>query len=182
VSFVFLDYNTMGKYATSIYPKSGILASDALPLTLNIAILAVLYTFLGALMSYVFYYLFDEYDSFSQSENQWEKKGTLYQILDIIIEIVVIAVSSFWIVFFINETFPIIPVRRQFVQYIDTYSTGLFFMFTIFIFVESFGNKLEHIFSKHVAPIFDYIFPNYGSIVDFSLSYRKKHGYSTDTN
>jgi hypothetical protein len=170
----------MVKYATTVYPRSGIQLGDAFALTMNISILAVLYTFLGALMSYVFYYLFDEYDAFSETGKEWEKKGTLYQIADICIEIILIATTSFWIVFLINENFPIIPVRKYLVEYIDTYSTGLFFMFTIFIFVESFGTKLEHVFSKHVAPIFDYIFPQHGSIVDFSLSYRKKERYSTE--
>lgn len=170
----------MGKYATTVYPRSNVGVNDAVALTFNIAIVCILYTFMGALMSYVFYYLFDEYDPSNKKTTKWEKTGIAYQLTDICLEIALISTSSFWIVFFMNEYFPIIPVRTAFAPYIDTYATGLFFMYTIFMFVESFGNKLMYIFNTNVSPYFDYFFPQEGSLVNLSLRYRKKPNLSTE--
>jgi hypothetical protein len=162
------------KYATTVYPKTNLLWSDVGAITANIGMLAIFYAFLGSLMSFVFYYLFDEYEPDDKQGLEWEKKSILYQVLDLCIEIVLISASSFWVVFTINERFPIFPIRTQFASYIDTYSTGLFFMYLVFVFVDSFGNKLNHIFKKHLSPLFDYLLPQEGSIVNLSLSYSKR--------
>jgi hypothetical protein len=154
--------------------------SEGLAVSLNVSILSVFYTVIGACISYVFYYLFDEYDPSNKKTTTWEKRGIAFQLTDICLEIALISTSSFWIVFFMNEYFPIIPVRTAFAPYIDTYATGLFFMYTIFMFVDSFGNKLMYIFNTNVSPYFDYFFPQEGSLVNLSLRYRKKPNLSTE--
>lgn len=164
----------MPKLATSVYPKSGLGGMDALSVTVNIGMLAVLYTGLGALMSFGFYYLFDEYEPGLNKNLEWEKKGLRYQVTDLVIEIVLVAVSSFWIVFLVNENFPIIPVRSYYAPFIDTYSTGLFFMYTVFIFVDSFAYKLQYVIQHLFGPIFDKYLPDSGSIVDLSLHWSSK--------
>jgi uncharacterized membrane protein len=151
-----------------------------LVLTANIGILAIIFTFLGALVSFVFYYLFDEYNPYD-TNTAWEKHSLHFKILDILLEIVLIAVSSFWIGFTLNNNFPIIPIAPQYAGFIDSYSAGLFFMFTIFLFVDSFGYKINHVFKRYVAPLFDSIFPQYGSIVNLSLSYRKNMSNSNES-
>jgi hypothetical protein len=160
----------MGIYAYTVLPKSGMKWSDILPLTTNIGILAVIYAFMGSLMSFGLYYLFDEYEP-DKNNVEWEHKSFLFHMSDLILEIVLIALSSFWLVYAINEHFPIFPVRKHMAHYIHTYSTGLFFMYTIFIFVDSFGRKLRYMYSKYLSPHFDYWLPQKGSIVDFSLHY-----------
>lgn len=166
----------MAKFATRIYSLSLPSTWDVVALTLNIAILAIVFTTLGSVMSFVFYYLFDEYDIWTERGLEWEKKSVSYQITDLLLEIALISIFSFWAAFFMNERFPIIPVSSRFASYIDTYSTGLFFMYTVFIFVDSFGYKLQHVISKVLAPAFDRFMPDSGSIVDFSLHWGGKKG------
>uniref|UniRef100_A0A6C0I7K0 Uncharacterized protein n=1 Tax=viral metagenome TaxID=1070528 RepID=A0A6C0I7K0_9ZZZZ len=170
--FVFPATNTMGKYAYTVHPKSGMMWSDIMPLTTNIAILAVIYAFLGSMMSFILYYLFDEYEP-DKKNKVWEDKSFVFHMSDLIIEIVLISLASFWVVYFINEHFPIFPVRKHMSHYIDTYSTGLFFMYTIFIFVDSFGRKLRYMYSRYLSPHFDYWLPQEGSIVNCSLHYHQ---------
>ena len=178
--FVFPATNTMGKYAYTVHPKSGMMWSDIMPLTTNIAILAVIYAFMGSLMSFALYYLFDEYDP-DKNNVEWQHKSLVFHLSDLIIEIVLIALSSFWLVYAINEHFPIFPVRKHMSHYINTYSTGLFFMYTIFIFVDSLGRKLRYMYSTYLSPIFDKWLPQGGSIVDFSLHYHQ-NGSGSDRN
>jgi hypothetical protein len=162
------------KYARTIHTDAMPNFMTGLAVSANIGMLAVIYTFLGSLISYVFYYIFDDYDP-ENGERKWDRRSTLYQVADVVVEILIISILSFWFSFLLNRHFPIIPVKAQYASYIDTYSTGLFFMFTIFLFVTSFGNKLEHLFGSHVAPYFDVWFPQEGSLLTFSLRYRKKN-------
>jgi hypothetical protein len=163
----------MAKLAKSVYSVSNVGMSDAVALTLNIAMLAIVYTALGSFMSFIFYYLFDEYDLWHEKGLDWEKKSLFYQVADLFIEVSLIAIFSFWSTFIVNERFPIIPVKEKFADYIDTYSTGLFFMYTIFIFVDSFGYKLQFVISRIFGPTFDKYLPDSGSIVDLSLHWSK---------
>jgi hypothetical protein len=132
-------------------------------------------------MSFIFYYLFDEYDLWHEKGLDWEKKTLGYQVADLLIEVALIAVASFWATFMVNERFPIIPVHTRFADYIDTYSTGLFFMYTVFIFVDSFGYKLQFVISRIFGPTFDKYLPDSGSIVDLSLHWSKPGEEKRDT-
>jgi hypothetical protein len=169
------------RFARTVYDVSGIGGWDAFALTANIAMLAIVYTILGSFMSFIFYYLFDEYDLWHERGLDWEKKSLTYQVADLLIEVALIAVVSFWSTFFVNERFPIIPVNVRFAEYIDTYSTGLFFMYTIFIFVDSFGYKLQYVISRIFGPTFDKWLPDSGSIVDLSLHWSKPGEEKRDT-
>jgi hypothetical protein len=146
---------------------------DIAAVTTNIGMLAVIYAFLGSLTSFILYYLFDEYEPDKKEGLEWEKKSFLYHVTDLLLEIVIIALSSFWIVFVVNQTFPIIPVHKHYIHFVDTYSTGLFFMYSIFMFVESFGSKMRFMFKAYFSPIFDIWLPQGGSIVDCSLHYEQ---------
>ncbi len=99
------------RFARTVYDVSGIGGWDAFALTVNIAMLAIVYTILGSFMSFIFYYLFDEYDLWHEKGLDWEKKSLTYQVADLLIEVALIAVVSFWSTFFVNERFPIIPVQ-----------------------------------------------------------------------
>jgi len=173
--FVFHSINTM-KYAYTVHPRSGMKLYDIAAVTTNIAMLAVIYAFLGSLTSFILYYLFDEYEPDKKEGLEWEKKSFAYHVADLIFEIVIIALSSFWIVFVVNQSFPIIPVHRHFVHFVDTYSTGLFFMYAVFMFVGSFGSKMRYMYQAYLAPTFDVWLPQEGSILDFSLRFRSQNG------
>jgi hypothetical protein len=146
-------------------------AGDAVRVTGNIAIFSVFYTLAGALLSYILYYLFDVYND---KNKEWEEKGLSYQVFDVSLEIAIIGIVAFWLVYSINVSAPIIPVRRGLENFVDSYTAGLFFMFAMFIFLGDLTNKLKYIFDTFLGAYFDTIFPEEGSILDGTLRYSKK--------
>ena len=141
---------------------------DSVRVTGNIVVYSIFYTISGALLSYVFYYLFDEFNE------KWEARGLGYQLFDVSAEVSIIGVAAFWLVYFINVSAPIIPVRRGLEDFVDSYTAGLFFMFAIFIFLGDLTKKLTYIFDKFVGSHFDRVFPDEGSILDGTLRYSNK--------
>ena len=73
-------------YTGKVYNHT-INTKDALALSGNIAFLSVFYVFIGSLLSFVLYYLFDEY---SDEEKEWEKHSTMYKLGDVVLEVVII--------------------------------------------------------------------------------------------
>lgn len=136
-------------------------------LSLNVIFLAVMYGLLGALVSYVFYYLFDEYDE------RWKNSSLMYQLYDVSVEIGLMAVIAFWAVIIINTTTPIFPVRVGVAKYVDMCTSNMFFLYAIFIFMGSLSEKLKHLYETNLSKHFNKYFPNEGSILDFSLRYSR---------
>jgi len=145
--------------------------NDAVRVTGNIAMFSIVYTIAGALLSYVLYYLFDVYD---EKNKEWEGKGLTYQIFDVSVEVSIIAVVAFWLVYFMNTSAPIIPVRKGLEDFVDSYTAGLFFIFSIFIFLGDLSNKLKYIFDHYLGSYFDHLFPAEGSLLDGTLRYSNK--------
>ena len=146
-------------------------ANDAIRVTGNIALFSIVYTVAGAFLSYVLYYLFDVYD---EKNKEWESKGLNYQLFDVAIEVCIIGIVAFWLVYFMNVSTPIIPVRKGLEDFVDSYTAGLFFMFAIFIFLGDLTNKLKYLFDTFLGSHFDKIFPEEGSILDGTLRYSKR--------
>jgi hypothetical protein len=144
---------------------------DALSLSLNIVILSIFYCFVGSLLSYVLYYLFDEYNPNDKVGLEWEERSVYYQLGDVSLEIGIIAFVSFWLVFILNTSAPIIPVPDYLASFVDTYTTGMFFMYSVFIFMSDLTSKLKYLFQTYLQGKFDDIFPNKGSIIDMNLRY-----------
>ena len=157
-------------YTGKVYNHT-INSSDALALSGNIAILSVFYVFVGSLLSFVLYYLFDEYDPNTEEGKRWEKRSLLYKLGDVSLEVLIIALASFWLVFSINTSAPIIPVPQHFAAFVDTYTTGMFFMFSIFIFLSSLSEKLRYLFESTLGKRFDVFFPSKGHLLDLTLHY-----------
>ena len=154
-------------YTGKVYNHT-INTKDALALSGNIAFLSVFYVFIGSLLSFVLYYLFDEY---SDENKEWEKRSLFYKISDVSLEVLIIGLVSFWLVFSINTSAPIIPVPQHFAAFVDTYTTGMFFMFSIFIFLSSLSAKLKYLFESSLGKHFDIWFPSKGSILNMNLHY-----------
>ena len=131
---------------------------DSLRVTGNIAFFSVLYAMAGGFLSFVLYYLFDTYNPPESTE--WETKGLVFQFTDIALEIAIIGLVAFWLVYFINTS--------------TSYTSGLFFMFAIFMFLQDFSNKMKYVFNHFLGHFFDKIFPAEGSIIDGSLRYSEK--------
>jgi len=145
--------------------------SDAIALSLNIVILAIFYCFVGCLLSYVLYYFFDEYNPKDKLGLEWEERSVYYQLGDVSLGIGIIALVSFWLVFVLNTSAPIIPVPQYMASFVDTYTTGMFFMYSVFIFMTDLTSKLKYLFQTYLEANFDAIFPNKGSLLDMNLHY-----------
>jgi len=138
---------------------------ETLYVSLNAALLAIFYTLLGVLVSYVLYYLFDEYNE------EWQKKSTFYKFSDVSIEISLLSVIAFWSAHLIELAPPVFTVRKSLDILVDGYISGIFYVFAVFVFMDSLTDKLKHVYEDTVGPHFNKIFPQHGSIINLSLSY-----------
>jgi hypothetical protein len=103
---------------------------EVLGVTINAALLAIMYTILGGFVSYIFYNIFDEFN------DDWKKRSTLHKIGDVSIEISIVAIIAFWSAQFVGKMPPFIPVRKDLDRLVDNYISGIFFIFAIFLFID----------------------------------------------
>jgi len=134
--------------------------------TLNSIILAIFYTLLGVLISFVLYHLFDSYD-----ETWREDRSTVFQLADVSLEIGILAIIAFWSAHIIEIAPPFFAVRKELDILVDSYISGIFYVFAIFVFMDELTSKLKFLFDKLFGVHFGKLFPAHGSIIDMSLSY-----------
>ena len=124
--------------------------------TLNISILALFYTLIGLLISVLLYHLFDDCD------DTWKKENLAYQLGDIFVELGIIGTVAFWTTYIIRDYAPIFPVSKSLDVLIDTYISGLFFAFAMFLFLEQLSLKIKYLYQENVHKhIVRYIPPNW---------------------
>ena len=133
--------------------------------SLNAALLAIFYTLLGVLVSYSLYHLFDEFNE------DWKKKSSFYKFFDVSIEISLLSVIAFWSAHIIEIAPAMFPVRKELDILVDGYISGIFYIFAVFLFMESLTDKLKYLYEETLAGHFGKIFPQYGSLINLSLSY-----------
>lgn len=138
---------------------------EMLRVTANSAFLAIFYTLLGVLVSFVLYHVFDEWN------DDWKKKSLTYQLTDVSLEIAFLSFIAFWSAHIIEIAPPVIPVRKELDLLVDGYISGIFYVFAVFVFMDDLTEKLKHLYNTFLGKHFESIFPKYGSIVDLSLSY-----------
>jgi hypothetical protein len=135
--------------------------------SLNSILLAIFYTLLGVLVSFILYHLFDSFD------DTWkEDRNTLFQLTDVSLEIGILSVIAFWSAHIIDLAPPFFPVRKKLDSLVDGYISGIFYVFAIFVFMDELTSKLKYLFEKLFGRHFGKLFPAYGSIIDMSLSYK----------
>jgi hypothetical protein len=139
--------------------------TEAIGVTINAGLLAILYTIFGAFISYVMYHIFDEFN------DTWTKRSELYKFTDVTVEIVVIALVAFWSGHYVEKLSPIFPVRKELDSLVDGYISGIFFIFAMFLFLDELTEKLKYLHHEYLGGHFSRILPQHGSIIDFSLSY-----------
>lgn len=140
-------------------------SSEFFSINVNIIVLAIFYTLFGAILSYILYYIFDEYN------DDWKKKSLGFQLADVGIELSVIATVAFWSSEIIKAFPPFLHVRKELDTLVDEYISGIFFIFAVFVFMDQLTDKLKFLFEKNLAPLFNKLFPQFGSIVNLTLSY-----------
>jgi len=140
-------------------------STEMIYMTVNAGVLAIAYTFFGSFISYIMYHIFDEYNE------TWKKRSELYKFIDVLVEIIVIAIAAFWSARIIEKMPPFMPVRKELDILVDGYISGIFFIFAIFLFLDELTEKLKYLHHDYLGPHVSKVFPQYGSLIDFSLSY-----------
>lgn len=153
-------------YASNVFHHK-IFGTDVMNLSLNIAMLAVFYAILGSFVSFIYHYLYDNFD------DGWKDKSPLFQVFDVVFEIAMLALIAFWSVFTINTSAPIFPVRRELAAFVDTYTSGMFFIYAVFLFMDDLSSKFKHLYEKYLDAPMRRILPTEGSILDLSLRYSR---------
>jgi hypothetical protein len=131
----------------------------------NAASLAVIHTVYGAFISYLFYYLFDEFDE------SWQAKPTWYRLTDVTVEIMLIAVFGYWASEATLLIPPIFKTSKAKEVAVDSWVSGIFFVIALFLFLDGLTEKLKYLQNLYFEDTFSKWLPQYGSIIDFSLSY-----------
>jgi len=112
--------------------------------TLNIAILSIFYTVFGACISYLMFHLFDDFDK------EWQSAGLVYQTADISLELSLVGTIAFWTMFLIREYPPIFSVHKQLDKDVDTYISGVFFAFAMFLFLGDLTTKIQFLYNTYL--------------------------------
>ena len=138
---------------------------EAFAVTGNAAFLAIIHTVYGAFISYLFYYLFDEFN------DKWRSRSQLYKLTDVSIEIMLIAAFGYWASEFTEMIPPIFPMSRAHEIAVDVWISGIFFVIALFLFLDELTEKLKYLQNYYFEGLFSRFMPKYGSIVDMNLSY-----------
>jgi hypothetical protein len=139
--------------------------SPGFSVTGNAAILAVIHTIYGAFISYLFYYIFDEFD------DGWKARSIYYKIIDVVLEIMLIAAFGYWASEMTHYIPPFFPISKEKELAIDGWVSGIFFVIALFLFLDELTEKLKYIQNLFFEDAFNTWLPKYGSLLDFNLSY-----------
>jgi uncharacterized membrane-anchored protein len=126
---------------------------EIIGVTLNTGILAVFYTAIGGVISYLLYYFVDEHDE------EWEKKSMWYQLGDVSLQLAFIGTIAFWITYIIKEAPPIFHVSRELDSLVDTYMSGVFFAYAMFLFIDFLDSKIKFLYHKLFDTHLEKMFP-----------------------
>jgi hypothetical protein len=140
--------------------------------TLNVAILSVFYVLVGGVLSYVLGYIFDDFDKV------WKSRSVGYQLAETGLELTIFGTIAFWISKIIRDAAPIFPVSKEMDIEVDSYISGLFFAYAMFLFLDHLTSKIKHIYEKLLGPGIKKILPDGGYLLDGTLHFTRK----TDTN
>ncbi len=116
-----------------------------LAITMNAGLLAVFYTIFGGILSYVLYYIFDEHD------DVWETQPTWWQISTVALELIVISIIGLWSALLIRDAPPIFHVSKEWDVFVDSYVSGVFFAFAMFLFLDNLSSKLKYLYEKFLG-------------------------------
>lgn len=127
--------------------------SEVVGVTLNAGILSVFYTAIGGLISYLLYFFVDTHDE------EWEKQATWKQLADVSLQLAVIGIIAFWLTYIIKEAAPIFPVSKALDELIDTYISGVFFAYAMFLFIDFLDSKIKFLYHKLLDTHLEKMFP-----------------------
>jgi hypothetical protein len=108
-------------------------------LTLNLAVIALLYAAAGLVVSRVLRVLFLDYS------DEWEKNPRWFQVMDVSMEMVLLVIASFWITYMIRYVIPIFPLNPALETYVEQYSGIIMFYYAVFLFFGDLDDKLIYL-------------------------------------
>lgn len=114
--------------------------SEFLLVSLNIAILTVFYTVFGGVLSFGLEKIFTQYDE------KWKSQSLSFKFGEVSLELIIIGLVAYWSMFFVEKAPPIFPVSKKFDESVDTYISGVFFVYAIFLFFDHLWNKIKNIY------------------------------------
>lgn len=109
--------------------------------SLNIGILSVFYTMIGAALSYVLNIIFKPYGV------DWRSQSLFFKTSEVSIQLAIIGLVAFWTTYIIQISPPVFPVSRRMDRMVDTYISGVFFVYAVFIFFDPLWDKIKNISS-----------------------------------
>jgi len=125
---------------------------EILGVTLNTSILAVFYTAVGGIISYLLEVFMNE------PMDEWKKNPMWYQVGSVSLQLSIIGSLAFWITYVIREAAPIFPVSKELDELVDTYISGVFFAYAMFLFINYLDDKIQYLYhellDKHVERMF----------------------------
>jgi len=108
-------------------------------LTLNLAVIALLYAAAGLVVSRVLRVLFLDYS------DEWEKNPRWFQVMDVSMEMVLLVIASFWITYMIRYAIPVFPLNPSLETYVEQYSGIIMFYYAVFLFFGDLDDKLIYL-------------------------------------
>ena len=136
--------------------------------SLNVAISSLFYTGLGGLLSFVMGYIFDDFDQV------WKTRSIFYQLLEIGLELSMFGLVAFWVSHVIEGAAPIFPVSDAMDKAVDSYVSGLFFAYAMFLFLDELSSKIKHVYNTLVKPVVAKVIPDGGYLLEGNLHFTRK--------
>lgn len=118
--------------------------AEVLGVTLNVSILAIFYTAFGGIISFGLKTLFYEFDE------TWKRSRLLFKIGEVGLELIFIGIIAYWSMFYIRKAPPIFPVSKTFDESVDTYISGIFFVYAIFLFFDHLSDKIQYLYKDSI--------------------------------
>ena len=126
---------------------------EIIGVTLNTSILAIFYTVIGGVISYVLSLLETPFD-------EWKKSSTAFKIGTVALELSIIGSIGFWITYTIREAAPIFPVSKELDHIVDTYIGGVFFAYAMFLFIQTLDDKIKYLYREYLDKHIEKMFPS----------------------
>lgn len=127
---------------------------EVVGVTLNTSILAVFYTSLGGIISYLLGIFTNE------PIEEWKKRPVWYQIGTVSLQLSIIGTLAFWITYIVREASPIFPISKELDHLVDTYISGLFFAYAMFLFINYLDEKIQYIYHELLDNHVEKMFPS----------------------
>lgn len=117
--------------------------------SLNGAFIAICYVLIGVFLSFFLHYLFDHFD------DKWKSRPCWYKFLDVSLEISIIAIVAILSARIIDLAPPLFKVRPALDDLVETYISGNFFIFAMFVFMDDLTEKLKFVYTEVFGDNFD---------------------------